>query len=184
MPILRGSSSMRKPRVLRDGALYHVTARANRKEMVLDNKGMKDLFLDVVARARKKYRFCIENFCVMGNHFHLMIRPGPGESLSRIMQWIMSVFAMKYNRTWELTGHVWGERFFSRIIESFGEYLMIFDYIDSNPVESRRVSYTWDWPHGGLRHHQNGWHRVVDRPAGYLSLSFPAHALLCLPSGA
>jgi len=58
--------------------------------MILDNRGMKDLFLQVVARARKRYDFRIENFTLMGNHFHLLIRPGRGESLSRIMQWILS----------------------------------------------------------------------------------------------
>lgn len=71
---------MRKPRELQDGGLYHVTARANRKEMILDNRGMKDLFLQVVARARKRYDFRIENFTLMGNHFHLMLRPSRGES--------------------------------------------------------------------------------------------------------
>jgi len=83
---------MRKPRELKDGALHHVTARANRKEMILDNRGMKDLFLEVIVRAKGKFRFRIENFCVMGNHIHLMIRPGTRESLSRIMQWVLSVF--------------------------------------------------------------------------------------------
>ena len=48
---------MRKPRELQDGALYHVTARANRKEMILDTRGMKELFLQVVVRARKRYDF-------------------------------------------------------------------------------------------------------------------------------
>jgi len=53
---------------------------------------MKDLFLEVIVRAKGKFRFRIENFCVMGNHIHLMIRPGTRESLSRIMQWVLSVF--------------------------------------------------------------------------------------------
>ena len=46
---------MRKARELKAGAVYHVTARANRKEMILDNRrGMKDLFLELlwVYRAR------------------------------------------------------------------------------------------------------------------------------------
>jgi len=52
--------------------------------MILDSSSMKALFLDVVAKAKKRYSFRIENFTVMGNHFHLIIRPGKGESLSRI----------------------------------------------------------------------------------------------------
>src|SRR5512133_313133 len=100
---------MRRPRELRTGARYHVTARANRKEMILDSIAMKELFLSVVKRAKKKYDFRLENFCVMGNHFHFIIRPGQGTSLSAIMRWILSVFAMAYNKIMGLTGHVWGE---------------------------------------------------------------------------
>jgi hypothetical protein len=37
---------------------------------------MKALFLDVVAKAKKRYSFRIENFTVRGNHFHLIIQPG------------------------------------------------------------------------------------------------------------
>jgi putative transposase len=109
---------MRKPRELRAGARYHVTARANRKEMILDRGAMKELFLSVVRRAKLKYDFRIENFCIMGDHFHLIIQPGRGESLAAIMRWILSVFAMTYDRVQGLTGHIWGCRFFSRIIES------------------------------------------------------------------
>jgi len=46
---------MRKPRELRTGARYHVTARANRKEMILDTSAMKELFLSVVKRAKPEW---------------------------------------------------------------------------------------------------------------------------------
>jgi putative transposase len=69
-----------------------VTARANRKEMILDTNAMKELFLSVVKRAKEKYDFRLENFYIMGNHF--IIQPIRGESLSAIMQWILSVSAM------------------------------------------------------------------------------------------
>src|SRR5512145_89083 len=107
---------MRRPRELQADARYHVTARANRKEMILDTSAMKELFLSVVKRAKEKYDFRLENFCIMGNHVHFLIQPGRGESLSAIMRWILSVFAMAYNKIRCMTGHVWGCRFFSRII--------------------------------------------------------------------
>jgi len=117
---------MRKPRELREGARYHVTARTNRREMILEPTVVKELLLGVIKRAKRKYRFRIENFCVMDNHFHLVILPAKNESLSAIMRWILSVFAMAYNRLLGLTGHVWGERFFSRIIEGFGDLIQVF----------------------------------------------------------
>lgn len=172
---------MRKPRLLKEGALYHVSARANRKEHILDEEGMKDVFLAVVRRARKRYCFRIENFCVMGNHYHLMIRPGPRESLSRIMQWIMSVFAMTYNRAHGYSGHVWGERFFSKIIEGFREFLEIFRYIDRNPVDAGLVLHDWEWKHGGLWHDRLGYRHVLVKPPCEALLWAPRHELLRLP---
>ena len=97
---------MRKPRELEENARYHVTARANRKEMILETSEMKEMFLSVLRRAKRKYDFRLENFCIMGNHFHFVIQPGRGESLSAIMRWIMSVFAMAYNKIRGFTGHV------------------------------------------------------------------------------
>ncbi len=145
---------MRKPRQLQEGAKYHISARANRQEMILRKDAIKELFLDVVKRAKKKYSFRIENFCVMENHFHFIIQPEPGVSLSAIMQWIMSVFAMAWNRKHGLRGHVWGERFFSRIIQSLKDFLQVFDYIDKNPVGSGLVRDPPEWKYGG------SWHRL------------------------
>ena len=71
---------MRKPRQLLEGARYHVSARINRKEMLLDPSGIKTMFLEVVKRAKLKYGFKIENFCIMGNHFHFIMQPDEGVS--------------------------------------------------------------------------------------------------------
>lgn len=169
---------MRKPRELKSGALYHVTARANRKEMILDSRGMKELFLKTIARAKKRYRFRVENFCVMGNHFHLMIRPEAGESLSRILQWILSVFAMAYNRIHGLWGHVWGSRFFSRILAGLREYLAVFEYVDHNPFEAHQARDPREWRYGGLWEHRQGHRTVVDRPELYVEMMVPQHGMV------
>ncbi len=164
---------MRKPRELREGARYHVTARTNRREMILEPTVVKELLLGVIKRAKRKYRFRIENFCVMDNHFHLVILPAKNESLSAIMRWILSVFAMAYNRLLGLTGHVWGERFFSRIIEGFGDLIQVFKYIDGNPVKARGAVVGRDWPHGGLWHARTGCREILDEAPAGISMAFP-----------
>ena len=168
------------PRILKEGALYHVTARANRKEMILESYEIKELFLEVLRRAKDKYAFRLENFCIMGNHFHLMVRPEGTTNLSRLMQWVMSVFAIAYNRIHGLVGHVWGSRFFSRIVSGLREFLKIFRYIDDNPVEAHQVDDKRDWRYGGLWHRRTG---IAELCAGmeYLfGLTFPEHTQLML----
>ncbi len=173
---------MRKPRQTIEDGKYHVTARANRQEMIMQDDKIKELFYTTVARAKKKYSFSIENICIMGNHFHLIIKPGKGESISKIMQWIMSVFAMAYNKLLNIHGHVWGERFFSRIIARFREFYAIFYYLDDNPVNAGLVYFNWEWHYGGISWHRTCQQDVVQPIPLWMLASFPHHQQLCLPN--
>lgn len=175
---------MRKPRLLLKDATYHVVARANRKEMILKSPEIKTLFLGIVAKAKKRFAFTLDNFCIMGNHFHFIIRPRNGECLSKIMQWILSVFAMAYNKMHHMCGHVWGERFFSKIIKDLKEYMATFNYIDENPVRSGLVKNRTDWKFGGLNFRRRGRKGIVEPLPSLLSWLFPEHSyrLLALPS--
>ena len=157
--------------MLVDGARYHVCARANRKEMILDNDDLKDLFLSVVKSAKIKYDFRLENFCIMGNHFHFILQPGVDESLSKIMQWILGVFAMRFNRCLKLTGHVWGERFASNIIENIRQYLEKYFYIDENPRRAGLVERAQDWIYGRFHLARIGCEGLMDSPP--LDFVFP-----------
>lgn len=166
---------MRKLRRLRAEAQYHVTARTNRSEMILLPEEEKKLMLTVIERAKKRYRFQVKNFCIMNNHIHFLIKPGENESLSRIMQWILSVFAMAWNRKHNLKGHVWGERFYSRIIAGITDFLRVFMYIDDNPVYAQLVDCSWEWKFGGLWHHHRGIENVIDPPDDFILQFCPEH---------
>jgi putative transposase len=161
---------MRMPRMLREGARYHVFARANRKEMIFSSDEVKELFLTVLKEAKVKYDFRIENFCIMGNHVHFILRPGFGVSLSLIMKWLLGVFAIRFNKHFNMTGHVWGERFHSRIIESMREYLAIFVYIDENPVVARLVERIDDWLYGRFHLRERGCEWLLSSPAALADL--------------
>jgi REP element-mobilizing transposase RayT len=114
--------------------------------MIMETPSMKDLFLETVARAKEKYDFSVENFCIMGNHFHMIIQPRNGANLSAIMQWIMSVFAMRWNRV-----H------------------------NKNPVEAYLVLSPDDWRHGGLWHLRRGVKDIIDGLPDWLLLLLPRH---------
>lgn len=157
-----------------------MTARANRKEMIFDSDEMKELFLEVMRRAKAKYKFRVENFCIMGNHIHVMLRPEGDTNLSRLMQWIMSVFAMAYNRIHGLVGHVWGSRFFSRIVSGLREFLQTCSYLDENPVEAHQIDDRRKWRYGGLWHHRAGIVELCPRADTMFGLALPEHMQLML----
>lgn len=141
---------MRKPRYLQIGAEYHVTAKINRGEFALESKVIKEMFLQTVKRAKAKYSFKLKSFVIMDNHIHLLIKPGKGENLSKIMQWILSVFAKHYNKHFNLKGHVWYDRFKSKIIESIQQLISTFEYICSNPVKAEMVESAEEYLYGAL----------------------------------
>lgn len=132
--------------------------------MRLDDPAIKAVFLGIIKRAKKKHAFRIDTFTVMGNHYHLIIKPINNANLSRIMQWIMGVFAMTYNRLYKMKGHLWQDRFYSRIIQSLRELIELFRYIDENPVRAGLTARPLDWPFGGLAHRLARIKDIVDPP--------------------
>ncbi len=172
---------MRKARQIKPGAYYHVTARVNNKEFLLQKDTAKALFERVLVRAKYKFAFESDTFVIMGNHFHLLIKPHHSEKLSKIMQWIMSVYAMAYNRLTGRTGHFWGSRFFSRIITTFDEYSHIFQYIELNPVKEGLVESPWQWRYGGAFYRLSGHYgSFIDTPP-FLAFLIPVaqQLLIC-----
>jgi putative transposase len=153
---------MRKLRILRTGATYHVASKIDHEAMALKDPNIKRMFLDMVKAAKEKFPFELWTFTIMDNHIHFLIKPAPGVSLSKIMQWIKGNFAKKWNRENNTKGHLWGERFFSRIIESEEGFEIVSRYIDENPVKANLVKEAGEWQWGGLFHRLRGILGVVD----------------------
>ena len=164
---------MRKPRIIVSNAMYHVVARTNRGEHMLSTDTMKQLIYLVIKRAKKKYSFTLANFCLMGNHIHFMITPAPGENLSRIMQWILSVFALRFNTIFGLKGHVWYDRFKSKVIEDLRQFLNTFIYIVENPVRAGIVKHPHDYRFNAVTFLRRGLTSVADDPGEAVRLQLP-----------
>jgi putative transposase len=143
---------MRSLRILAEGATYHVTSKIDHDAPAIREPEFKEGFLNFVAKAKERFSFTLWNFTVMDNHIHFLIKPGPGVSLSKIMQWIKCNFAKWWNKKHETKGHLWGERFFSRIIKDERDFAKVSEYIDENPVKAKLVKKLEHWRFGGLFH--------------------------------
>ena len=164
---------MRKPREIYLNAEYHVIAKINRGEFALESREIKDLFLIIVGRAKRKHSFKLRNFVIMSNHIHLLIKPGTEESLSSIMQWILSVFAIAYNKKYNLKGHVWYDRFKSTVIKSYRQMLATFKYICNNPVKAGMVNTPEEYFYGGLWFIRHMYFSIIEPPDSFISALFP-----------
>jgi putative transposase len=104
----------------------------------------------------------------MNNHIHIILKPLKRESLSKIMQWILSVFALRYNKHFRLKGHVWYDRFTSKIIHSYRQYITTFIYIARNPVRAKIVDSATEYRYNGVSFLQKGILDIMERPPNYL----------------
>ena len=143
---------MRKSRIIQSGAVYHVVAKANRSEFIFNSKSIKKMFLNLLMRAKKKHPFRLIHFCIMSSHIHLLIKPLPGTDLSKLMQWVLSVFALKFNKIFGYKGHVWYDRFKSTVVLTLKQFLNTFKYISENPVKAGLCRRPEEYAFSGLRY--------------------------------
>jgi len=137
------------PRTAREKGMfqtYHVVQRGNNKEKVFAGNEEKYLFINILAEARVKYGFFINAYCIMDNHYHLIINDN-GQDISKIMKDINYKYAKYFNYIYKRSGHVFQERFFSEIIDNTAYMHQVINYIHDNPVRAgitkSREEYKW-----------------------------------------
>jgi REP element-mobilizing transposase RayT len=93
------------------GLCYHALNRGNRREAVFHTPGDYDAFVAAIRDARARLPVDILGYCLMPNHFHLVLRPRADGDLGRWMQWLLTAHARRYHRHYGTSGHVWQGRF-------------------------------------------------------------------------
>ena len=127
--------------------IYHAINRGNNRADVLGPDGERDMFLGDLARTKARYPFALFGYCLMSNHFHLLLKPAPGQSISRILQSLTVAHTWRHHRRQGTSGHVWQGRFRSPVIQEGDHLLVVLRYIEANPVRAAMVAdpckYTW-----------------------------------------
>ena len=122
----------RKTRICEPGLTYHVFSRCIDKKDLMNCDKLKQLMLIVLDMALEKYesRFDVNQFEILSNHFHFIITTQvDGPTISRIMQFVKSQYARRYNKMMNRSGPFWNERFGDRIIELSENPIFYFFYL-------------------------------------------------------
>jgi len=123
-------------RVEYQGAIYHVTVRGNdRRNIFLDDRG-RQRFLDRLADCVEAHEVRLYMFCLMGNHFHLMLET-PAGNLSGFMHRLQTAYSVYFNRRYQRSGHLFQGRYGARVVRGEGYILRLSRYIHLNPVFTR-----------------------------------------------
>lgn len=97
-------------RVERDNACYHVTSRGNRRATIFHSDSDRLTWLAMLAETCKRFDFVVLSYCLMGNHYHLVVQTLSGQ-LSRGMRYLNSNYSQYFNRQHGLTGHLFQGRY-------------------------------------------------------------------------
>ncbi len=137
----------RLPRTIDDGLVYHALNRGNNRADVFGDDDDRVAFLDALAKTKERYPFRLLGYCLMTNHFHLLLRPEVGQSISRILQSLTVAHTWRYHKRYHTLGHVWQGRFKSPVIQDDAHMLVVLRYIEANPLRARMVTdpaaYRW-----------------------------------------
>ncbi|HYA13120.1 MAG TPA: transposase [Syntrophales bacterium] len=138
------------PRIARglgDNCVYHVLNRGNGRGDVFHSSRDYEASLEIVKDAKDRYAVGILAYCLMPNHFHMVLVPERGEYLSKWMQWVMTSHVRKYHRQYGGSGHVWQGRYKSFLVQSDSHLLTVLGYIEGNPVRANIVgsAKAWRW---------------------------------------
>jgi REP element-mobilizing transposase RayT len=108
---------MRPLRELKPGVWYEIRTRVNNREPLFRHGRARTVFTGVFRETAGRFAFEIRGFRLTEDWLTFYIKPEEWRELPAIMKWMKQVFAQRYNREEGRIGHLWGDRYWSRIME-------------------------------------------------------------------
>ncbi len=137
------------PRIRRglgDDQLYHVINRGNGRANVFHKEEDYSAFTGILGEAATRYPVRLFAYCLMPNHFHLLVSPHQAQQLSQWMQWLMTAHVRRYRVHYGGSGHVWQGRYKGFLIQGDAHLLAVVRYVEGNSVRGGLAPSAAAWP--------------------------------------
>lgn len=143
----------RENRVAPPAVPCHVVNRGNDRRVIYPDPADYRAFLHLVKSGSPRFRVRVHGYCLMPNHFHLVLEPLRDRALSAYMQWVTGCYSCYLRaRTGTVgSGHVFQRRFWSAAIRDDLHFLTVLRYVEANPLRAGLVTCGEDWPWSSLR---------------------------------
>ena len=126
------------------GAVYHITSRGNEKKPVYKDDQDRKNFLFILDKVNKRYHWLCHTYCLMDNHFHLLIETPEG-NLSIGMRQLNGVYTQAFNKRHRRVGHLFQGRYKAILIQKDSHLLEVCRYVVQNPVRAGLVEDPAQW---------------------------------------
>ena len=126
------------------GAVYHVTSRGNEKKPVFKDDIDRQNFLNTLQHVNKRYHWICHAYCLMTNHYHLLIET-PDGNLALGMRQLNGVYTQLFNKRHGRVGHLFQGRYKAILIQKDSHLLEVSRYVVLNPVRAKMVEKPEDW---------------------------------------
>ena len=134
------------------GAVYHVTARGDRREPIYRDDNDRLAQLAIIGVASDRFDAELLAYCLMGNHYHLVLHTRQA-NLSRLMRHVNGVYTQAFNRRHGLVGHLFQGRFKAILVDRDNYLMSLCRYVELNPVAAKLVVAAQDWRWSSYRAH-------------------------------
>ncbi len=126
---------------------FHVLNRAAKRVPLFECENDYRAFEIVLAQAITRIRVAVFAYCLMPNHWHLVLSPLEDGNLSRFMHWVTTTHARRWQSQRGLDGHgaVYQGRFKSIAIQDDHHFLWVCRYVERNPLRAALVSSAEQW---------------------------------------
>jgi len=140
----------RTARPASESRTYHIATRGNNRRDIYLDEGDRLAFQLLLATVARKRGWTLQTYCLMGNHYHLLVR-AELDDLSAGMRLLNGSYAKTFNKRHSRTGHLFGERFWSEAIDREEHLLECIRYIANNPVRAGYCGLPEMWRWGSYR---------------------------------
>jgi putative transposase len=128
------------------GAFYHVISRGNAGNDIFKTRRDREKYLTYLAKAAEIFSIRIHTYCLMTNHYHLLVET-PEPNLSRAIQWLNVSYASYFNRKRSRCGHLFQGRYSAILVDADAYFKYLSRYIHLNPVRAgiveEVIQYKW-----------------------------------------
>jgi REP-associated tyrosine transposase len=132
------------------GAVYHVTSRGNEKKVIFKNDQDRRMLLTLLHRINMRYHWVCHAYCLMDNHYHLVIETPEG-NLSLGMRQLNGVYTQWFNQRHDRVGHLFQGRYKAILIQKETHLVEVCRYVVLNPVRADTRKRPEDWPWSSFR---------------------------------